>query len=109
MHSMERITLRKEGGRELASAGLNHYLAAHFALERASAMRSFAMHLAALLAVPAMLCLVLSASRTAREFTLGLFALAACIACATIVSELRCRRTLRRAEHGVHVERSESR
>ena len=61
------------------------------------------------LAVPAMLCLVLSASRTAREFTLGLFALAACIACATIVSELRCRRTLRRAEHGVHVQRSESR
>jgi len=106
---MERITLRQEGGREQASAGLSHYLAAHFALERASALRSFAVHLAAVLAVPALLCVVLSASRNARELTLGLFSLEACIAGATLVSELRCRKALRRAEHGVHVERSESR
>jgi hypothetical protein len=104
---MERIELRAEMGHELARAGLSRYLAAHLALERASALRSFAVHVAALLGVPAVLCVALSASLRAREVTLGLFSLELCIAGATLVAELRCRRALRHPERGVRIERRE--
>jgi len=102
---IQRIQLRQDGEHQRAAADLGVYLAAHLALERASTRRSFAVHVAALLGIPAVLCNVLSASRDARELVLGLFALGACSAVAALGLELRCARALRRAERGVRVTR----
>ena len=102
---MERIEVRREGGREQAAAGLNRYLVAHFALERASALRVFAVHAAALLAVPAVVCLGLPTSHGVREVALGAFALAVCGTCLALTHELLCRRRLQRAKGGVRVVR----
>src|SRR5262245_45331538 len=100
---MNRIELLPDVGPERAAANLSLYLAAHSALERASARRSFSAHLTALLGIPAVLCSVLSVAPRTRELALGLFALALVWVVAAFALELRCLGALRRAERGVRV------
>jgi len=85
-------------GRALDREGFGTYLAAHLALERATARRVLLAHLAALGGIPAWTCLLVPVSHALRTFSVWGFAVALAAFLASLASEASHRAALRDAE-----------
>jgi hypothetical protein len=103
---MEVIELRAEHPADREA--LKQYLAAHLALERATARRALLAHLTALAGIPVWTCLLVPVSHGWRVFAVWAFAAALAALVAALASESSYRAGVRDAERQAPVRRVES-
>ena len=95
-------------GRVSERAGLREYLAAHLALERATARRVLLAHLTAVAGIPVWTCLLVPVSHGWRALSVWAFAGALSALAAAFMSEASHRATVRDAERPPAFERNDT-